>query len=215
MKYSGIRFAIKRTFDVVASLIVLSLISPFLLMFALLIKLEDGGPILYRGIRIGYKGRKIVFYKFRSMVINADKQKAKLMKYNTRKDGPLFKMKDDPRITRIGKHLRKYSIDEIPQLISVIKGDMSIVGPRPHLESEVAHYTKEDFRRLDIIPGITCLPQISGRNSISFRDWIDLDLQYLDQWSLWRDYCILAKTFIIVFQPIISKVVKNQDESVY
>jgi lipopolysaccharide/colanic/teichoic acid biosynthesis glycosyltransferase len=193
----------KRMFDILISLVLLAILSPFLLLIALLIKAEDGGSIFYISNRIGLDAKPIRFYKFRTMVKDADKLKEQLIKFSDRKDNVLFKMKDDPRITHIGKVLRKYSIDEIPQFINVVIGNISIVGPRPHLPSEVKFYTKDDLQRLSIKPGITCLPQLYGRNTLSLSEWIKFDLQYIQKRSLTFDCYILIKTFDMVITPFI------------
>ena len=194
--------SIKRVTDILLSGAALFVLSPVILLLALLVKLEDGGPVLYVSKRVGKNGRLMKFYKIRSMVLNAEKKKAELLRYNERKDGPLFKMKNDPRITGIGRVLRKYSLDELPQLWNVFKGDMSLVGPRPHLPDEVREYTALDYLRLECIPGVTCLPQIYGRNSLSFREWVDYDLQYRQNWSLLMDFKILGRTAAVVLSPL-------------
>lgn len=190
---------IKRIFDLVITLFALLLLSPVFIIVALLIKLEDGGKIIYRQIRVGKDGKHFNFYKFRSMVENADKIKTELLSQNESKDGVIFKMKHDPRITRIGRFIRRFSIDELPQLFNVLSGDMSLVGPRPPLPSEVAQYTLEDRKRLHVLPGITCLWQIQGRSEISFKDQVILDKNYIHSQSIWRDFIILLKTIPAVF----------------
>jgi len=197
--------SIKRIIDIVFSLFACIVFFPFGLIIALAMKIEDGGPIFYISKRVGKSGKIIQFYKFRSMVIDAEKKKKDLLKFNDRQDGPLFKMKNDPRITRIGKFLRKTSLDEVPQFLNVIKGEMSIVGPRPHLPEEVAAYTDEDYLRLECIPGITCIPQILGRNSITFRKWVDYDLLYRKKWSLCLDFKLMFQTAGVVLKPIFTR----------
>lgn len=163
------------------------------------IKHEDGGPVFYKQRRVGRKGKVFECYKLRSMVVNADEIKAKMLADKNESDGVLFKMKDDPRITKCGKFHRRYSIDEIPQFYNVLRGDMSLVGPRPALENEVAAYESHVRRRLDVRPGITGLWQVSGRSDLSWEDTVRLDLYYVDNWSVLQDITILAKTFSAVF----------------
>ena len=188
----------KRIIDIILVSLSSIFLFPICLIIAIMIKIEDGGPVFYISKRVGKNSSILKFYKFRSMIINADKFKNNLLKYNERIDGPLFKIKDDPRVTKVGKILRKYSMDELPQLLNVLKGDMSIVGPRPHLISEVNEYSYKDILRLECIPGITCFPQINGRNTISFRKWVDLDLIYRKKWSLLLDLKILVETLKVV-----------------
>lgn len=178
---------------------------PIWIGIGLAIKLYDKGPVFYISDRVGKNGRHFKFFKFRTMRVDAEKMKAELMKYNERSDGPLFKMKDDPRITPIGKILRKFSIDEFPQLINILKGDMSFIGPRPHLPSEVEHYAPRDYLRLECIPGISGLPQINDRNNISFRDWIELDLKYRKKWSIFLDFSIFFRTIGVALEPLFKK----------
>jgi len=199
------RISIKRLVDIAFSSLVLLAFLPFWLIIALAIKLEDRGAVLYLSTRIGKNGQPIKFYKFRSMVPNAEALKAQLLAQNERKDGPLFKMKNDPRITKVGKILRKFSLDEIPQFLNVLKGDMSVVGPRPHLPSEVACYVNEDYLRLECIPGITCIPQVTDRNNLSFREWVDLDIKYRKEWSLVMDFILMFKTAKVVLQPLFKR----------
>ncbi|HEY8744492.1 MAG TPA: sugar transferase, partial [Chloroflexota bacterium] len=167
---------------------------------ALAIKLTSPGPTLYRWPVVGQGGRPLVSYKFRTMVINADALKADLLAQNEMR-GPVFKMKNDPRVTRIGKLLRKLSIDELPQLVSVLQGDLSLVGPRPPLQSEYRHFTPEQRRKLQVKPGLTCLWQISGRNRIvDFEEWLALDLAYIRDWNLLLDIKILLATIPAVLR---------------
>ncbi len=191
-----VRFAllIKRIFDLCCSTILLILFSPVFALTALAIYLEDPGPVFYNQIRVGKDGRYFSFFKFRSMIINADKIKEELAAQNESKEGVLFKMKNDPRITRTGRIIRKFSIDELPQLVNVLIGDMSLVGPRPALPAEVEQYTLEQRKRLHVIPGITCIWQVSGRSDIPFTGQVRLDMQYIGSSSLWEDIKILAKT---------------------
>ena len=189
---------VKRIIDIFLSFLSLVILSPFFVAVSLLIAKEDGFPVIYRSTRIGMHGKKIKFLKFRSMIKDAEAKKKEIMKFNERPDGPLFKMKDDPRITPVGAFIRKTSIDELPQFWSVLKGDMSLIGPRPHLVEEVAEYQGADFFRLFSIPGIAGLPQIYGRDAIGFREWVDLDLKYINNWSLWGDCIIILKIMKVV-----------------
>ena len=189
-----IALQIKAAIDFFMSLTILILISPIMLAIGLLIKLEDGGPVLFKQTRVGKHGRQFKCLKFRTMVTNAEKLKEELMALNEQ-DGPVFKIKDDPRITKVGKFLRKTSLDELPQFINVLLGDMAIVGPRPPIPSEVKLYERSLNRRLSVTPGITCIWQISGRNNIPFDKWMEMDMQYIDNWSLTLDFIIILKTF--------------------
>ena len=189
----------KRALDVLVSALLLLLLSPLLLILGLLVKLTSPGPVIYRWKVVGRNGRPFVGYKFRSMVANADELKAKLEDRNEM-TGPVFKLVNDPRITRVGSWMRRYSLDELPQLYSVLKGDMSLVGPRPPLVTEYARFNEYQKQKLGVKPGITCLWQISGRNELSdFDDWVGLDLSYIRRWSLWLDFKILLKTLTVVF----------------
>lgn len=187
----------KRAIDVLASSILLVLISPALLMIALAIRLDSRGSILYYANRVGKKGRIFKCYKFRTMVSDAESLRETLNHLNERQ-GILFKIKNDPRITRVGRILRKYSLDELPQLFNVLWGDMSLVGPRPALPSEVEKYSPEHVRRMMVLPGITGLWQVQARTNPSFDTYIDLDLQYVERWSVWLDVQILARTLAVV-----------------
>ena len=186
----------KSFLDFVISLLVLTILSPFMLFIAFLIKL-DGGPVFFLQKRMGLNGRRFLCYKFRTMVVNAENLKESLMSLNEQ-DGPVFKIKNDPRITPIGRFLRKTSLDELPQFINVLKGNMSIVGPRPPIPAEVKLYQRWQNRRLSMKPGITCIWQVSGRNNIPFEQWMKLDMQYIDNWSLKLDLIILLKTVRVV-----------------
>ena len=188
---------LKRAMDIAFSLLVLAITSPIYLITALAIKINSKGPVFFSQIRCGVNGRKFTLYKFRSMVVGAEMKKKLLDKMNEM-DGPVFKIKHDPRITRVGRIIRKLSIDELPQLINVLKGDMSIVGPRPPLPVEVELYELWQRRRLSFKPGITCKWQVSGRNNVNFERWMEMDLEYIDNWSLWLDFKILVKTFFVV-----------------
>ncbi|WP_052459707.1 sugar transferase [Tessaracoccus massiliensis] len=184
----------KRLFDIVGSSLILLLISPLLLITALLVKLEDGGKVIFKQSRVGRGGQPFQLYKFRSMVPNAEQIRAEQLEEHNEADGRLFKMKKDPRVTRIGRFIRRYSIDELPQLFNVLKGEMSLIGPRPALANEVEQYKKHVRRRLDVRPGITGLWQVSGRSDLSWDDAVRLDLYYVDNWSLVQDIVILMKT---------------------
>lgn len=190
---------IKRLIDIVFSATLLTVLSPVLLLTALAIKIDNPGPIFFKQRRVGLNGRRFTLLKFRSMVPGAARQKAKLEKLNEMK-GPVFKIANDPRITKVGKFIRSYSIDELPQLFNVLKGDMSLVGPRPPLPSEVSHYRRKQRRRLSMRPGLTCIWQVSGRNDIpDFEEWAKLDLEYIDNWNLKRDFMLMLKTIPVVF----------------
>ena len=189
---------IKRLIDVVVSLSLLILFLPLFVIVSGFIKAISKGPVFFKQQRVGYNGRKFNCLKFRTMMDNAEELKKDLMALNEM-DGPVFKIRNDPRTTKFGRFLRKTSIDEFPQLINVLKGDMSLVGPRPPLPDEVNQYVLRNRRRLSMRPGITCLWQVSGRNTIKFEEWMELDRQYIDQWSLWLDLKILLKTVPAVF----------------
>lgn len=184
---------IKSIMDFVISGFGIILLSPLLLFVSVLIKLTSSGPIFFKQRRIGLNGREFVLYKFRTMYKDAEKQQ-KMLETLNEMDGPVFKIRKDPRITPVGRLLRKFSIDELPQLFNVFIGHMSLIGPRPPLPNEVIQYETWQRRRLSMRPGITCLWQISGRNEIDFEEWMRLDLEYLDNWSLWIDIKILVKT---------------------
>ena len=185
---------IKRAMDVLLSATLLLLVSPLLLTVALAIKLESRGPIFFQQTRIGLNGRPFRFWKFRSMHTDAEECKKALLDRNEIAGNLLFKMKDDPRVTRVGKFIRKYSIDELPQLWNVIAGDMSLVGPRPAVPSEVAEYTHYQRRRLEVLPGITCSWQVGGRSEIPFDQQVDLDIKYINNRSLGTDFKLLFLT---------------------
>jgi len=197
VRHKPMQSAFKRLFDIVASLVALLLLSPVLIMVAAMIRLTSRGPILFRQLRVGRHGRRFHMLKFRSMVVNAEELKAKLMARNEQA-GPVFKMRLDPRITYVGRFIRKFSIDELPQLLNVLRGEMSIVGPRPPVPSEVARYEAWQRRRLSVRPGLTCVWQVSGRNEISFEEWMYLDMQYIDHWSLAQDFQLILKTVPVV-----------------
>jgi lipopolysaccharide/colanic/teichoic acid biosynthesis glycosyltransferase len=190
----GSLLIIKRLIDVVCSLIAIIILLPFFLIVSILIVLEDGWPVLYVQQRVGINGRIFNFYKFRSMRRGADRLKEQLMGQNESPDGVIFKMKHDPRVTRIGRFLRRFSIDETPQFFNVLSGDLSLVGPRPPLSSEVAQYTLEERKRLHVKPGLTCLWQIGGRSDIPFEQQVRLDMEYIHSRSIWQDIRIMLKT---------------------
>lgn len=185
---------LKRLLDLTASSGALLVLSPVFAITALLIKLEDGGPVFFCQKRVGYRGRLFPMWKFRSMVVNAESLKTELTAQNEMQGGVLFKMKDDPRITRVGKIIRKYSIDELPQFWNVFLGQMSLVGPRPPLPREVAEYSAEDRQRLLAKPGLTCFWQVSGRSNIDFAGQVRLDLDYIRSSSIWTDLKLLLQT---------------------
>ncbi|MGN1115679.1 MAG: sugar transferase, partial [Candidatus Ornithomonoglobus sp.] len=186
-------------FDIVASLCAIVALSWLIGLAVLAIKLEDGGPAIYTQTRVGKNGRFFKLYKLRSMCVGADRQKKELIKQNEM-DGPAFKMEHDPRITKIGAFLRRTSIDELPQLFNILKGDMSVVGPRPPLGYEVMQYDEYAMRRLTVKPGLTCYWQCSGRSNIDFDEWMKLDNKYIDERGFWRDIGIIFKTIPAVFK---------------
>lgn len=191
--------ALKRVIDIVFSLIGIICLSPVFLITAIAIKIDDPkGGIFFKQERVGYKGKTFYMYKFRSMVANAEALKAKLEKQNEM-SGPMFKMKKDPRVTRVGEFLRKTSIDELPQLINVLKGEMSLVGPRPSLPKEVAQFEPWMLQRLEVKPGLTCYWQVSGRNDIDFIDWMKLDCKYAEERTTLIDLKLIFKTFFVLF----------------
>jgi len=184
----------KRILDIVVSATVLVLLSPLFLIVALWIRLDSKGPIFFSQIRVGKGGQKFTMWKFRSMYVDAEKRKAALMNENEMRGGVLFKMKNDPRITPIGNFIRKFSIDELPQLWNVLIGDMSLVGPRPPLPNEVAQYTPYQHQRLNVTPGITCIWQVSGRSRIPFPEQVEMDLRYIANQSFFYDLTLLLQT---------------------
>jgi exopolysaccharide biosynthesis polyprenyl glycosylphosphotransferase len=187
-------YFIKRLFDIFASICILVAISPILAVIALLVKLEDGGPIIFAQKRVGKWGKEFKMYKFRSMRVDAEARLKELLAQNGHSTGVTFKMKNDPRITRVGSVLRKYSLDELPQFVNVLKGEMSMVGPRPPVPREVALYTLKDRQRLAVTPGLTCFWQIGGRANIDFPEQVQLDVQYIESQSFWLDVWICIKT---------------------
>ncbi len=190
---------LKRLFDIICSVLLLTMLIPVFIITAAAIVLENPGPVFYSQVRVGRNGRHFNFYKFRSMIVGADKIKDELADQNQSSDGVIFKMKDDPRITKVGKFIRKFSIDELPQLLNVLQGTMSLVGPRPALPKEVQLYTLEQRKRLHAIPGITGIWQVSGRSDIPFTGQVQLDLQYIRSSSVFTDIMILLKTIPAVF----------------
>ena len=188
---------VRRILDVLLASLLTILTLPITLLTAILIKLTSTGPVLFKQERCGLTGRLFVMYKFRSMANNSEQDRFELEALNEM-DGPVFKLSRDPRVTTVGKIIRRFSIDELPQLYNVLRGDMSLVGPRPPLPQEVARYERWQRRRLSMKPGMTCLWQISGRNEVSFEDWMKLDLTYIDNWSLLLDLKILLKTLPVV-----------------
>lgn len=189
----GAKF-LKRALDIVIGIFCLIVFSPLFLILALLIKLTDKGPVLYISDRVGQWGKEFEFYKFRTMREGAEEEKDKISHLNEFGEEKRFKFKKDPRITKVGGIMRKTSLDELPQLWNVVKGDMSLVGPRPPIPAEVAHYNLEDRRRLEVKPGITCFWQVSGRSQLNFDKQVELDLQYIESRSIWVDFKILLKT---------------------
>lgn len=190
----------KRITDIVLSSIGLLLLSPILIIVAIAIKIDSRGPIIFKQDRVGKDGKIFSMYKFRSMVVNAEELKQQLQSQNEM-SGPMFKIKNDPRITKIGRFIRKTSIDELPQLLNVIKGDMSLVGPRPPLPSEVAEYSDYDKQRLYVTPGCTGLWQATERNEVGFNEMVQLDIQYIQRASFMFDLWIIWKTVKIIIKP--------------
>ena len=189
---------IKRLIDVVCSFLGVLVLSPLFIIIAIIIKTTSKGPVFFSQKRVGKNGKEFNMYKFRSMVVNAEELKEKLAAQNEM-SGPMFKMKDDPRVTKVGKFIRKTSIDELPQLWNVLKGDMSLVGPRPSLPKEVAQFEEWMYRRLEVKPGLTCYWQVSGRNNIDFEDWMKLDIKYVDERSTWIDIKLIFETVGVLF----------------
>lgn len=188
----------KRFIDIIGSLFGLILLLPIFIITAIAIKFESKGPVFFSQNRCGRNGRIFKMYKFRSMVVDAEK-KLKELKHKNEMSGPVFKIKDDPRITKTGKFIRRTSIDELPQLINVLIGDMSLVGPRPPIDKEVDQYTPYQMQRLLVKPGLTCYWQVSGRNNIDFNDWVELDLRYIRERNLFTDIKLIFKTFFVLF----------------
>lgn len=196
-EYSIYNF-IKRVLDILCSLVGLIILSPILVIVAILIKVDSKGPILFSQKRVGLNGHTFKMYKFRSMVIDAEELKNRLHEQNEM-SGPMFKIKNDPRITKIGRFIRKTSIDELPQLINILKGEMSLVGPRPSLPKEVEEFEPWMRKRLAVKPGLTCYWQVMGRNSIGFEEWMKLDVKYVEDRSFLLDLKLIFKTFFVLF----------------
>jgi len=188
----------KRTMDIICSLMGLIILSPLLIIISILIKIESKGSVFFCQERVGKNKKKFRMYKFRSMVANAEELIKKLISQNEM-SGPMFKMKEDPRVTKVGKFIRKTSIDELPQLINVLKGEMSLVGPRPSLPEEVVDFENWMMKRLDVKPGLTCYWQVLGRNDIEFEDWMKLDVEYATKRNTLTDIKLIYKTFFVLF----------------
>lgn len=188
----------KRGIDFLCSFLGVIILSPIFIIVALLIKIDSKGPVIFKQERVGLRGKTFYMYKFRSMVVNAEELKDKLQKQNEM-SGPMFKMKEDPRITKVGKFIRRTSIDELPQLFNVLKGEMSLVGPRPSLPKEVKEFESWMNKRLEVKPGLTCYWQVSGRNSIGFEEWMKLDCKYVEDRNTWLDLKLIFKTFFVLF----------------
>jgi exopolysaccharide biosynthesis polyprenyl glycosylphosphotransferase len=188
---------LKRCYDVLVSIVSIILLIPFFIFVIIGIKFSSRGPIFFRQVRCGLNGRKFTLYKFRSMYVGSDMKKRELARQNEM-NGPVFKMKRDPRVTRFGKFMRKFSVDELPQLFNVFSGNMSLVGPRPPLQTEVEMYESWQRRRLSMKPGLTCIWQVSGRSKVDFEKWMEMDLKYIDNFSLWLDFKISIRTIFVV-----------------
>ena len=192
---------IKRLFDIIFSLAGIILLFPLFVALTVIIKRVCPGPAIFKQVRSGLNGRKFIMYKFRTMINGADKEKETLNGFNEM-DGPVFKMRNDPRVTKFGRFLRRTSLDELPQLFNILKGEMSFVGPRPPVSEEVEKYEIWQRRRLSMKPGLTCLWQANGRNNVDFHKWMKMDLEYIDNWSLSLDLKILLKTIPAVLFSI-------------
>lgn len=197
-KKNNAYFIVKRTIDILASFAALIVLSPILLIVILAIRCESEGDAIFSQERVGRYGKVFKMYKFRSMVVNAEEFRDKLEKHNEM-DGPMFKIKDDPRVTKVGKFIRKASLDELPQLVNVLKGEMTLVGPRPSLPEEVEEFEEWMRARLEVTPGLTCYWQVSGRNDICFEEWMKLDVKYVKERSTWLDIKLIFKTFGVLF----------------
>lgn len=195
---SKLYYFLKRCFDIVASILGLICLSPLFLIVAIAIRLESEGKAIYKQERCGKNGKLFKMYKFRSMCDNAHSQREDLEELNER-DGPVFKITNDPRITKVGKFIRKTCIDELPQLLNVLKGEMSVVGPRPPLQSEVDVYTAYDMQRLKVVPGLTCYWQVNKGEETTFYEWVEMDLQYIQNQSIITDIMIIISTFGVLF----------------
>ena len=198
--HNSFALAIKKIMDISVSFLMIVCLSPILAGISIMIKMTSKGPIIFKQSRVGLRGRQFNLYKFRTMILNAEILKKQLESENEM-DGPVFKIKDDPRVTRIGTFLRKTGLDELPQLVNVLKGEMSLIGPRPPLPTEIIQYKRWQLRRLSVKPGLSCFWQIKpDRNNIKFEKWMELDLAYIDNWSLRLDFIILVKTIVTVFK---------------
>ena len=196
---TGFYLITKRFVDVCIALLGLIVLLPFFLIVAVAIKIEDfSSPVFFKQQRVGKNGRNFEMFKFRSMVCNAEELKIFLQDQNEA-EGPVFKIKSDPRVTKVGRFIRKTSIDELPQLYNVLKGDMSLVGPRPPLPDEVEMYTSYERQRISVTPGLTCYWQVNGRSNISFAEWVEMDLQYIQQRNMLIDLKLIFKTFLVLF----------------
>lgn len=189
----------KRIFDIVGSIIGIFILLPLFVLIGILIKTESDGPVIFKQIRVGINGKVFKMYKFRSMVKNAEELKHSLRKLNEM-DGPMFKIKNDPRVTKVGSFIRRTSIDEIPQLINILKGDMSFVGPRPSLPEEVEQFEPWMIKRLCVKPGLTCFWQISRNSNITFEEWMKMDLKYIEERNLLIDLIMILKTFSVFWE---------------
>lgn len=189
---------LKRTMDIILSLSGIILLFPFFLIVSMIIVLDSPGPVIFKQIRCGKDGKEFKMFKFRSMVHNAENLLSEVWVYNNQ-SGPIFKMKEDPRVTRVGRFMRRTSIDELPQLFNVLAGDMSIVGPRPPIPYEVSNYSPYEMQRLSVKPGMTCYWQVMGRNSVSFNRWVELDIKYIKDRNLRVDIMLILKTFRVLF----------------
>jgi lipopolysaccharide/colanic/teichoic acid biosynthesis glycosyltransferase len=198
--FVSIRRATKRAMDVILSAALLIILSPLFVIIAALIKLTSKGPVLFPCQWVGLNGRRFVGYKFRTMIVGAQAMEAQLQSQNEMK-GPAFKLTNDPRVTPVGRFFRKYSLDELPQIWSVLKGDLSLVGPRAPRIHEYERFTDFQKQKMQVTPGITCLWQVEGRHTISdYDEWVKLDLKYIHEWSLWLDIKILARTAVVVLK---------------
>ncbi|MDU5107837.1 sugar transferase [Clostridium sp.] len=189
---------LKRSMDIIGSIIGIIFLSPLLLIVAILIKMESKGRVFFSQVRVGLNGKEFRIYKFRSMVENAESLRKSLEDKNE-VNGPMFKIKKDPRVTKIGRFIRKTSIDELPQLLNVLNGEMSLVGPRPSLPSEVINFEPWMLKRFQVKPGLTCYWQVSGRNNIGFKEWMELDIKYVNEISFSTDIKLILRTIILLF----------------
>ncbi len=190
---SAVSLRAKRIMDVIGSILLLVLFSPILLIAALAVKLTSPGPVIFKQQRVGKDGREFEFYKFRSMRASAEEERP-LLDDDNEADGPIFKIQSDPRITPVGRFLRRTSIDELPQFWNVLIGNMSLVGPRPPLPEEVEQYSDWEYQRLAVVPGVTGIWQVSGRSDLDFETWVSMDIQYIQEWHPWLDFTLLART---------------------